>query len=259
KDALLSRAGVLPLAVTHWPAPVRAALKDMGIETTGDCLRLPRGGFARRTGKRYLEDLDKAFGRQPDPRRPFEAPQRLDYGVDLFDGSTSLPVFVDAVSRMTQQLADELRVRQAQVRRLRLVFRHRGQAPTVCRIELLEATADEIRLSELLYDRLERLALPEPAISLRLGAGPLLPARVQSARLFRNGPADRDAETAIRLVERLRGRLGSRAVHGLAPAAEHRPERAWVETAADPRDTGAGAAPVSPWAHQRPLWILRTP
>ncbi|MBN1238871.1 MAG: DNA polymerase Y family protein [Gammaproteobacteria bacterium] len=271
KDVLLARTSALPLAVTQWPPPVRAALKDMGVETVGDCLRLPRGGFARRMGRRYLEDLDRALGRHADPRRPFEAPASLDFETDLLDGSTSLPVFVDAVSRMTKQLADELRVRQAQVREMRLSFRHRGQKPTTCRIELLEASGDEIRLSELLFDKLERLALPAPATSLRLEAGPLLPARLRAARLFRNDPVDRDEESAIRLVERLRGRLGSRAVHGLALAAEHRPERAWIETDANRRQAAAASAsvsradsprvspPVSPWAHERPLWILRTP
>jgi protein ImuB len=257
-EALLSCSGALPLEVTRWPEPVRAVLKDMGVATIGDCLRLPRGGFARRMGKRYLDDLDKAFGRRPDPRRRFEAPGSLSFEVELLDGSTSLPFFVDAASRMTKQLADELRVRQAQIRKLELVFRHRRQAPTVCRIELLEASCDERRFTELLSDKLERLVLPAPATSLSLRTGPLLPALLRAKSLFKGDSAGREDEAAIRLVERLRGRLGSRAVHGLALAAEHRPEKAWIAAAADSRDAGA-AAPVSPWAYLRPLWILRAP
>jgi protein ImuB len=257
RQPLLACSSALPLHVTRWPAPVRDALKDMGVATIGDCLKLPRDGFARRMGKRYLEDLDKALGRQPDPRRRFEPPGSLSFEAEL-DGSTSLPVFVDAAARMTKQLAEELRVRQAQVRKLQLMFRHRRRSPTVCRIELLEASGDERRFTELLSDKLERLVLPAPAMSLRLRAGPLLPARLRVKSLFKGDSAGRDDETSIRLVERLRGRFGARAVHGLGLAAEHRPEKAWIETAADPRGAGA-AVPESPWACLRPLWLLRAP
>lgn len=258
--ALLSRCNAVPLEVTRWPESTRAALKDMGVTTIGDCLRLPRGGFARRMGKRCLEDLDRALGRQPDPRLRYEPPQSLRYEVELLDGSTSLPVFIDAAARMTKQLADELRVRQAQIRELRLVFRHRGQAPTVCLIGLLEASGDERRLTELCSDKLERLVLPAPATSLSLFTGPLLPAKLDAGRLFRGVSSGNsgDDEAAIRLVERLRGRLGSRAVHGLALAAEHRPEKAWIDVEAEPRRSES-SAPVSPSAHDRPLWLLREP
>jgi protein ImuB len=256
--ALLARVASLPLQVTRWPAPVLGALKDMGVETVGDCLRLPRHGFARRVGKQYLDDLDKALGRRPDLRCAFESPQSLSFKVELFEESTSLAVFVDAVTRMTEHLAKELHLRQAQVRKLQLVFYSIEQTPTVHRVELLECSSDLRRLLDLLCDKLERIALPHPATAIGLSAGPLQRAQLQTGRLFKGDRAGSDEAAAMRLVERLRGRLGSRAVHGLALAAEHRPERAWVEVIAD-LNRKAEQQPVSPWAHHRPLWILPAP
>jgi protein ImuB len=62
------------------------------------------------------------------------------------------------------------------------------------------------------------------------------------------------------LLERLRGRLGPDAVHGIAPVAEHRPEFAWSRSAARPRAVAARAdGPLSPWARHRPLWLLPGP
>ncbi|HSE00214.1 MAG TPA: hypothetical protein VLB72_05695, partial [Burkholderiales bacterium] len=61
-----------------------------------------------------------------------------------------------------------------------------------------------------------------------------------------------DAGEWARLVERLSARLGQQAVHGLAPRAEHRPERAWQATA-----PGAGAAQAA--RSPRPLWLLERP
>ena len=81
-------------------------------------------------------------------------------------------------------------------------------------------------------------------------------------------------ETAARvLFERLRGRFGFAAVHGMGLIAEHRPERAWakVDCLSDVRrreqqstptamDGGSAAnAGHSLRPQSRPLWLLRNP
>jgi len=297
-DTLAARLGRLPLAVTRWPDPVLELLEGIGVTTIGGCLRLPRDGFARRVGKVYLDALDKALGKQADPRVPFEPPTHLDFEVELVDESASLPVLADAVTRMTEQLARELTIRHAQVGKLELTFEHRRVEPTVHRLELLERTGNRMRLLELLCDKLERIMLPAPATALRLVAGPLAPAVGEVGRLFK-GEGGTDGDARARLVERLRGRLGESAVHGLVPAADHRPERAWAATevpgvlrrraagrrptlASVSRDTSAaldtdGALTAAPAAHEvrsadtaglgasgeswaeRPLWLSPAP
>src|SRR5690606_32561742 len=182
-------------------------------------------------GEACLEELDKAVGRRPDLRHGFEAPRYVGYEIDLVDESASVPVLVEAVTQSIARLAHELKVRNAQIRELELVLGHARRAPTVQRFEWLESTADRERILDLLRDRLERIELPAPVTEIRLSAGPLRPAILDAGRLFNGAGNAAEGEAAVRLVERLRGRLGAAAVHGLAPAGDHRPERAWVETA----------------------------
>jgi len=280
-ESLASRLGRLPLTVTRWPASVLDLLDGIGVTTIAGCLRLPRDGFARRVGNAYLEALDKSLGKRADPRAPFDPPKHLDFEMELVDESTSLAVFVDAVTRMTEQLARELAIRQAQVGRLVLVFEHRRAEPTVHRLELLEHTGNGLRLLELLCDKLERIELQAPATALRLTAGPLEPATAVNRRLFK-GEGGTEGGARARLVERLRGRLGQSAVHGLGCAADHRPERAWVATEvpgvllrrggprarSEARQDGTGemghASDMPPRtsavvAAERPLWLSPVP
>src|SRR5690606_19513437 len=269
-QALPSRLGPLPLGVTRWPDTGLERRAGMGLATSGDGLRLPRDGCARRAGETCLEELDKAVGRRPDLRHGFEAPRYVGFEIDLADESASVPVLVEAVTRLIAHLVHELAVRNAQIRELELVLEHARRAPSVQRFEWLESTADRERILDLLRDRLERIELPAPATAIRLSAGPLRPAILEAGRLFDGAGNADEGEAAVRLVERLRGRLGAAAVHGLAPAADHRPERAWVETGplealrarARARRTSL-AAVESAWSlplpAERPLWLLSAP
>lgn len=96
---------------------------------------------------------------------------------------------------------------------------------TTIDVGLVAPSRDAAHLTAILRERLGRTALVEPARSITLGAETIVPFAAGTGSLFRDAvPA---AEDWARLVERLRARLGHEAVHGLATAADHRPERAW--------------------------------
>ena len=67
----------LSLQCLDWPRTVVESLGDMGIARIGDCLRLPREGFAKRFGVERLLQLDRAIGHLPDPRNSWRAPERF--------------------------------------------------------------------------------------------------------------------------------------------------------------------------------------
>ena len=73
--ALAARLAGLALVHTGWPERVLGALREMGVERVGECLRLPRDGFARRLGRECLSDLDRALGRRPEPRVRYRPPE----------------------------------------------------------------------------------------------------------------------------------------------------------------------------------------
>jgi len=74
-ENLVSMLRPLPLRCLDWPAAISEALVGVGASNVGDCLRLPREGFARRFGVQRLLELDRALGRLPDPRVSWRAPE----------------------------------------------------------------------------------------------------------------------------------------------------------------------------------------
>jgi protein ImuB len=149
-----------------------------------------------------------------------------------------------------------LRSRQARVQSLQIAFEHLQKPPTRLTFDWAEPVHERSRLSNLLRDRLERVVLPAPAVALRLSTGPWEPLAAKSADLFAKTPVETLAHV---LLERLRGRLGKEAVCGMKLLAEHRPERAWSPSVEASPSIERAAAPLSPWAAERPLWLLPRP
>jgi protein ImuB len=246
----------LPLSVTRWPLEVQALLADLGLRTVGDCVRLPRDGFARRVGRSYLLELDRAFGRRVDLRAEFKAPHAWSSVAELGEESVDRAIFIEAAEQLLHELCAELSRRQAEITELELAFLHLHRPPTVERFDLREPTLDRDRLLHLIEDRLERSALPVPAVALRMKSGAFRPLERNHADLFETKPF---AERAQALLERLQGRFGGAAVYGLRAVAEHRPEKAWAKSLESSGRPARGDVDARGAPEARPLWLLHTP
>ena len=255
RHELPGRLGALPLRVTHWPQTILTLLRDLGARTVGDCLRLPRNGFARRVGRAPLAELDRAVGRQFDLRAGFKARDTWSSTVELHEESVDSAVFVEAIELIFDELVAHLRRRQAEIADFELAFAHLHRPPTVEHFACLEPTHDRDRLLLLVRDRLERSLLPVPAIAIRVSSGVLLPLVVREAGLFERAPVE---ELARVLLERLRGRFGSEAVYGMRTIAEHRPERAWSKSI-EIESLQARSGGRFSFRQSRPLWLLPEP
>jgi protein ImuB len=117
-------------------------------------------------------------------------------------------------------------------------------------LELARPQRASAHLLDLLMTRLERVALPAPVLSVRLRSGPVLRVDPQTTELL--GERTSQATSSPQLIERLRARLGTKAVHGLDPRPEHRPEAAW-------RVTEPGTSANLRYDRDRPLWLLPSP
>jgi len=121
----------------------------------------------------------------------------------------------------------------------------------------------------LLRERLGRCQLAAPTLELQLRCRHLVASPVPNGELF----PTRASETVglVRLLERLRARLGDEQVQRLEPVADHRPERASRSVPAQSTAsawTGAALAGASATAcaptgpalpHHRPAWLLPEP
>lgn len=254
---LAGRIGRLRPAVTGWPETTLATLRGLGVESLADCLRLPRDGFARRVGRGPLADLDRALGRLPDPRAAFRPPPRYHGTLELAAETADTAHLERALGGLFAELEGFLRARQRAVSRLVIRFVHLRRPATEMVLGLAGPALEAAHFATLFTERLERLSLPAPVISVGLAAASGEPFEPAAIGLFGDGPG---AAAGLRLVERLRARLGRAAVHGLCLLDEHRPELAWrvAEPVVDRDLARPTDGPVSPGS-ARPGWLLEAP
>jgi protein ImuB len=261
-DALATRLAPLPLMATRWPGRALQSLATMGVRTVGECLRLPRDGLARRFEPRMRLDLDRALGQARDPRAAFATAERFVARRDLEPELADTERLQRACEPLLDELCAFLRGRGASITALEWRFLHREAPATRLRLRFAEPVATAERVLGVMREHLARLALCEPVRAVRLRSGPLVEARAESADLF---ALDRRRGAAVpQLIERLRARLGTAAVHGLRLVPEHRPEKNGDILLFSEKEKGdaplfeKGVHPLSPHS-LRPAWLLAEP
>lgn len=250
----------LPLDCLDWPGAICEAISAMGVTSVGDCLRLPREGFARRFGSQRLLQLDRALGRLPDPRSSWRAPERFCADYEMTEEQSDREALFAICHQLLRSLERFLLTRQLGTQRLRFTFFHlRAPATRV----LLGGAEFERRAEhwlDLLRIRFERVALPEPVIAVRLQGGRNQSMQASSECLALQGKRRVSGShyTMAQLAERLAARIGDQLVHSVTTVAEHRPQRAWrLQGLPDGLDVVSLAT-----ARQqlyRPLWLLPEP
>ena len=238
----------LPVALLDQPPAVLESLERVGASTLGECLRLPRGGIARRFGQALIDELDRALGRLPEARAFFTPPPSFERALELPAPVQDAEALQFAARRLLPELEGYLTLRQAGVQELELVCRHERRAHTVLKLGFVKPSRDAGRMQLLLRETLGRTRLPAAVHTLVLRASLVLPLSASSGDLFQAKSSEADGDL---LLERLRIRLGKDAVYGIETAADHRPERAWR-----PCHGQAGAAAAN---RHRPLWLLPQP
>ena len=237
---------VLPLSVLPISRATLQKLKDLGLRQTGECLRLPREGLARRFPE--LPDLfDRVYGKIADPQLPYRLAQRFEERMDLATPARTWSELQPAVDHLLSGLERMLRRHMACVDCLDLEFGHRRVDPTSLKLRFARPQVGARGLSILCRERIQAEQLPEAVESIRLRTAAFLPDHGSAGYLFPEG-----GEVEGDLLDRLRMRLGDR-IRGLAQTDEHRPERTFGDPVSGTESRGAAArAP-------RPLWLLRIP
>jgi protein ImuB len=252
-DALRLSLEQLPASVLELPAALGGMLQDIGIHTLGECLELPRNGLARRAGKELLAQLDRALGNIPDPRPAFIPPQAFKATLPLPAPVENAEMLLFAARRLIAELCGLLAATCRGAQRLKFLLSHEDGHETQLPLSLVAASRDPAHLTSVLRERLERIRLPSPAITMTLESEMLLP--LSSVNLAFLPDEREQTEALARLIERLRARLGENAVQGLDAVADHRPEHAWRA-----REPGHGDGTwITGRPSARPLWLLNSP
>ena len=244
-------AAVGPIALTHFTRdPVlRKLVADLGLRNLGECLALPRPELARRGDPALLLQFDRLLGRAPDPREPWQPPERFEQKLELLGEISHQHALAFPARRLITALCGYLRGRGAGTQRLHWSLKHREAPPTEFEQGLLRPSRDPEHILALFRERSERLRLPGPVIELRLRVDDCLPFEEHNEELLADPAPEQDRQ----LLERLRARLGEDRVQGLRALPDHRPEQAWQ--LCEPGKTGATAGVSS----GQPPWLLHQP
>lgn len=248
-EALRSALGDLPGALLGCAGSTHQRLAKAGLTTLRELWRMPRDGLARRYGMDLLKRLDQAAGERPMPLRRFCSVPTFRSSFELAEEAVQLAHFFPAVAVLIGRLAEFLAQHGATTTRIRLALHHRDRPPTQIRQGFRLPAHEAGRLSEVLHERLDRLAVPAPVRAIDLCTESVVPRVMASIDLF----AEHDADAAgwQQLLDQLQARLGQGGLSHLRFAADHRPERAGAE----------GARPLAAEfvTGIRPLWLLPRP
>jgi len=252
----------LPIRCLGWPDSVNEHLGGMGINCVGDCLRLPRAGFARRFGAGHLLELDRALGRLPDPRQSYRVPERFCSEYELKEEESASDLLLNVCQELLIELERFLLMRQLSVQRVSFSFFHLREPATHLTLGCLQAGRSVSHWFELLKIKFDQMVLPAPVIAIRLRAGQSQLLTARSDKLAFNDVGKRQSEPIAYLVERISARIGNESVHGVTTVAEHRPQYAWMPV--DLAQVPHCAAAPSYWCEdhrvlRRPLWMLPEP
>lgn len=239
----------LPIGLLQQPSETLEGLEMLGVQTLGECQCLPRPGLARRFGQDLLNELDRAFGRQPEVRAFFMPPPSFERKLELNAPVQEAEALLFAAHRLLPELEGYLGLRRAGVQEIEILCQHEDLADTVVALGFVEAIRETGRMLLQLRETLERLRLPAPVHTLVLKATRIQTVAAVSRDLFQDSTARTDGNP---LLERLRARLGKEAVHGISGAADHRPELAW-------RACELGSETGLPGNPHRPVWLLPQP
>ncbi len=256
----------LPLAGLRLSAGARSLMRRLGLRRIGDVIDQPRAPFAARFEAEFLQRLDQALGRAPEPLITVVPPPAYRVQATFVEPIMSAEHVLEAAKRLLIEVAKLLAANDAGMRALQLLlFRVDGQV-TKIELGLAAPSRDPEHILRLIALRLEGLGseldadFGFEAAALHVVAAEPLSARQASLTVDDCEPTP---DGLACLIDRLQQRLGAGAVYQLHPQQSHLPERS--ERAVMPQLTNkqpaelpgeaAHNAPSAP----RPLLLLRQP
>ena len=239
----------LPVTALRISQKQAASLNRLGLKRIADVARLPRAPLAQRFGADFVERLDQALGRLPEPFSPLAAPVAYRALATLAEPIAAQKHILDLARRLASDLVPALDRDGKGARTLRFtLYRVDGETRDVS-IGLVAASRDAAHIVDLFSLKLDALAEDYDA-----GFG-FEAARLDVLTCEAMAPAqetlmtEKPGENLSLLIDRLGSRLGLENIVRLKPEDTHIPERAVVYSSAAPDWSGESDTP-------RPLLML---
>ncbi|MBU6299535.1 MAG: DNA polymerase Y family protein, partial [Alphaproteobacteria bacterium] len=248
EEEALSR---LPVAALRISEKQAAGLNRLGLKRIADVVHLPRAPLAQRFGADFVERLDQALGRLPEPFSPLAAPVAYRALVRLAEPITAQDHVLDLTRRLAKDLVPALMRDGKGARVLRLtLYRVDGEVKETA-VKLAAASRDAAHIVNLFSLKFDTLAEEYDAgfgfEAARLDALECEAIPIAQTTLT----AERQTDNLPLLIDRLGSRLGLENIVRLKSEDTHIPERAVVYAPAQDRPDWSGEGEAL-----RPLLML---
>ncbi len=261
KQNLRSVLGELELNVLQLNAEQQRRLYNMGIRHLKDIWRLPADGIRKRFGSEFVNTLNKALGKAPEPTKNYLPPPTFSTSYDLPYELENLDRLLPVVDEMLLQLTDFLTRRDLCTGHLIISLLHEKRSSTSIELSLRQPNRQAEHFLLLIETHFNNLTMPAPVIGLKLQVNEFDAFTPHSGSLALEGKVDaetRDSDLS-QFMEKLRARLGDSALKNIKHVAEHCPEYAsqqfdvvaFTQRSAD-TVFKHNEIPLSP----RPIWLL---
>lgn len=257
KALLAARLKALPLDQAGFEPRTLTRLLRLGLTTLGDVFALPPKELARRLAPETLMYVQKIQGTRPDPQTAWQPPHHFEQQADFIQDIERAEGLLFPLQRLLGALEDDLRWRQEDTDRLLLLLHHHQPPATPVNIGAAGPEHRADAFLNLIRLRFEQQALTSPVTALTLQVTRFLPRQTATTEDLLGDEPDLQ-EAWHTLISRLQMKLGSSALHRLAPQADHRPERAWTTQGLGPL-RASGSTSTVPHHPARPLWLMPHP
>jgi len=241
----------LQLLMTEFPQVV-ARLEKAGITQFSHLLRISLPELGKRCGAPFIDWLDRLLGRQQEPAIVYQPPRyfkdTLWFGFDIHNRQELHP----AMERLLAHFCTFLKNTQLSCGMIEWRYLQRQGAGDSLKVFSEAAQQQAQRWLELSCLQLDKQTLPKDIEGLSLIVDHLHENTPPATDLFH---ADVSRTSRHELADRLRSRLGLKAVGYIDYREEHLPEEAVVKTHSltAPRDGDVAAL------GQRPFWLFPEP
>lgn len=264
KDNLRSALGQLSTEVLQLNKEQNRRLYNMGVRKIRDIWRLPTDGLRKRFGSDFINLLNKALGKAPEPTRNYVAPPAYSSAYDLPYELENLDRLLPVADELLAQLCDFLQRRDLSTSHLVFALLHEKRPSTEIDMALRQSSRCRDHLLLLLETHFAKLNVPAPIIGVKLKVKQFDAFMTQSEQLLiedRTSGQGNGHSALDQFMEQLHARLGSSSLKSINTVAEHCPEYACEELdyqeSKQQNTSPVEADKISP--NPRPVWLLYKP
>jgi len=272
KNSLRSALGRLPTNVLRLSKEQNCRLYNMGVRYLRDIWRLPANGLHTRFGGDFVNLLNKALGKAPEPIHNYLPPPAFSTSYDLPVELENLDRLSPVVDEVVAQLCEFLRHRDLCISHLLFSLQHEKRDNTEVDLALRRPNRSQEHLIMLLETHFSNLIIPAPVTGVKLKAKKFnaFIGRSNSLLAEDRPTSTHGSESDLdQFVEQLHAKLADNYLKCIRSVSEHCPEYANQQTdygePIDESSNGDGHRKGKEQEAQfvalapRPLWLLREP